>query len=196
MDIASGVDIQQLFLRHEEVRRLVSWWISRPGNYRRVLRTRDTVKDFHQDVWVRLLQSFSKGRRVNCRLSSVIVKTCEWEVADPTKLLRAPLRWKLREARPPLPEDRVTDEDEALEAYAAKELRRVVMRALRWLPRNQCFVLIYRLGLSQQPMLSSQELAQVLGCSRRTVRKLEALGVQRLSVSPYPRMLSPYAAGS
>lgn len=194
MDIATGVDIQQLVRRQAEVRRLVFWWVSQNNAYRRVVKNHDTTRDFYQSVWVRLLRNFPPGHRVDFTLSTVVITTCKWELGSyhtRDNVARHRLHRKIRRGRCVRADDRVTDED-AHAVCLSREFYACVRQVLRRLHHRERTVLVHRLGLLHQPLLSSPELGKLFGCSRTFIGHLEDRAVRRLRRSTAAEPLVPY----
>ena len=194
MDISTGVGREQLEHRHEEVMYLVRWWVTQAGRYTRVRTHYDTVQDFQQAVWVRMLKSLPPGKRVNASFSTVVVKSCTWELnwaVAGANTRQGRLTGRIRRAVE-LQEAASVTEDDAHSAYVQQEFVGLVVALLRILHHRERIMVVYHFGLLQQPVLSQADLARMFGCTRTLIGVILVRAIQHLRVSFATRRLESY----
>lgn len=162
------IDRVGLFLRCEEVEHIVAWYIMRDPKKREKIRQRgDTIDDFTNAIWLRLLTSFRDGRTYDFKLATLVCTACNWELArfvrrgNQNHMTRHPLR------------DEHTTEDDAGDIADTRAIQHRIAKLLVTLPLRFAVVLRYRFGLFDVPELTLDQLARHLKVTRERIRQME-----------------------
>jgi RNA polymerase sigma factor (sigma-70 family) len=130
---------------------------------------------------MRALQDFDPERGRN------FFKFAKWHIQ--TRIRRALMR-EMRRREVPVAEPRPGDDicvpgaDEQLEQ---EEGRRILMKALNFLPDKSRRVVLMRFGLNGAPPRTCQQVGQVLGISRQRVQQIESKALKILKRNAWVR---------
>ncbi len=156
-----------LVARHKEVEAVIRWYLKEyPRRLLDVKRRGQSVEDFIQSVWERLLFAFrDDGHSANATLSTVVYKTCGWEIARfvPVRNINTMRRVRLRDVHV------VYDED----LSDVRGLWKLLADLLCELDKRHAIVLRYRYGILGVPELKLSDLGKALKVTRERIRQME-----------------------
>lgn len=181
------IDRTALFLRCEEVEYLVTWYIMRDPKKRLKLKQRgDTIDDFTNAIWLRLLTSFRDGRTYDYKLATLVCTACNWELA---RFVRR--KHQNHMTRHPLRDEHTTEDDQA-DITETRDLHHRIAKLLVTLPLRFAVVLRYRFGLFNVEELTLDQLATHLKLSRERIRQMEMKSLKIFQHWSRAKKLLPY----
>lgn len=180
----------------EQVEHLIKWWISRTkSRYHRVL-LRGTVRDFINDVWLKLLRDFRDDKQVECSMSTAVIHQCHWTLVDNIlpEYRRATydFRHKQRSARRVKCTDRIGGSEASLDYAEAAERDRAIAGVLCSIPIREAAVIRARYGLFGDAVMTLEQVGRAMQRSRERVRQLETVGIKRMQHHTLASKLFPF----
>ncbi len=173
------VNRDTLTAHFEDVEYLIKWWISREPQRYHLVRRRGTVRDFIQDIWLKLLKDFRDDKSVEWTLSTVVSTQCNWMVCS-TNRNRTWFQCRMRTARPVLPADLVDESPTPEDMVIEREMKAVIDRLLVSLTYREALIVRARLGLLGDDPLTLEQVGAKLKVTRERVRQIETKGINKL----------------
>ena len=170
---------------------LIRWWVSRSQlRFHRVL-SRGSLRDFVQDVWLRLLRTFPPGKSFHWKLSSIVCAACEWELKR-YRNRNLQLAHDISQNCVSVDEDHQIGFDDVEDLDEVTALRLNIAHTLSELTTREIMVLRARFGLFGDDELTLEQVSAPLKVTRERIRQIERRAIEKLRDPRLSENLLPF----